>query len=223
MNAFLSFSIICSIAHTIFIAVQRLLAVIFPLKIRQIFRKGRFYALLAFTWIICGTFGSVIEFITDDDLGLISKIILISGTTLIVLYAGITYAASRRDKSLQNGSQVHNKNRNTTIFLHSFLVTLSFVACFLPVAILGVCMDMDFTVVGFIITDCGLLTLNPFIDSMVYFYVMYFKRRRRAASALAKYSKGIVNVSYVTGETELADHTVIGAEQANAKPYIIGQ
>ena len=220
VNAALSFSIICSIAHTIFIAVQRLLAVIFPLKIRQIFRKGRFYALLTFMWIACGAFGIIIHFITVHDLDLISRIILVSGTTLIVLYAGITYVASRRDTRLQNASQVHNNSRNTTIFLHSFLVTLSFVGCFLPIAVSNLFMDLG---VGAAVTVDSLLTLNPFIDSTVYFYVMYFQRRRKSTSALAKYSKGIVNVSYVTGETEQADQTVIEAEETIAKPYIISK
>ena len=220
VNATLSFSIICSIAHTIFIAVQRLLAVIFPLKIRQIFRKGRFHALLAFMWITCGAFGIIVHFVIVHDLDLISRIILVSGTTLIVLYTGIAYVASRRDTRLQNASQVHNNSRNTTIFLHSFLVTLSFVGCFFPLAVSNLFMNLG---VSATVTIDSLLTLNPFIDSTVYFYVMYFQRRRRSTSALAKYSNGIVNVSYVTGETEQADQTVIEAEEKMAKPYIIGQ
>ena len=135
INIFLNLSITTMFNHTILIAAQRLIAVVYPLKVKIILSKRRFHVLLALTWISACVYGIGIVFITKDFVQVDCYLILISGIILIILYAAISYTTYWKDKDLYNFTYREERGRSRSVLLHSFLVAMAFIVCFFPFAI----------------------------------------------------------------------------------------
>ena len=220
MTKALDFAVITMFTHIIFIAVQRLLAVIYPLRINWLLRRSRFYFLLAFTWVTACFYGLISDLVNVDHMRVNSYTILVSGSALIALYTGISYTTTRNGRSLQNAGQVHNRRRNSTVLLHSFLVTMNFVTCFFPFAIVYLFVTPER--ISSLVIDM-LVALNPLLDSVAYFYMRHCTRKQTRPRIMARYVRGIVNVSYVPGQTEATEPAKNGVLLTSVKPYTIGQ
>ena len=162
--------------HTVFIAAQRLIAVVYPLKIKIILSKRRFHVLLALTWISACVYGIGIVFITRDFVQVDCYLIVISGIILIILYAAISYTTCWKDRDSYNLTYGEERGRSRSVLLHSFLVTMAFIICFYPFAIHVLFFN---SLEPILILFESLLSANRLLDSLVYFYMKYHCRGRK--------------------------------------------
>ena len=175
----INFSVIASFNHIIFIAAQRLLVVMFPLRIRVLFDGQRFNILLVLTWFLAAVYCVLSAAVfMSEYLKVNSYMIMISGIILVLLYAVLSYQTRKRDHILQDSVHVGTRVQNRTILLHAILVTAVFLVCFYPFAITYLYIVHGF--VTAVICDL-LITINPLLDAIIYFYIGYFRRIRTVA------------------------------------------
>ena len=182
INIFLNLSITTMFNHTILIAAQRLIAVVYPLKVKIILSKRRFHVLLALTWISACVYGIGIVFVMKHFVRLDSYIILVSGIILIISYAAMSYTTYRKEKDSSNlTSHREERGRSRAVLLHSFLVTIAFVTCFFPFAINVLFFNSLKPI--FVLFE-SLLSINPLLDSLIYFYMKYCRGRQEPTMEL---------------------------------------
>lgn len=220
MTVSLNFTVITMFTHIIFIAVQRLLAVIYPLRIKWILRRSRFYILLTFTWVTACGYGLISVLAIVDYVRVNSYMILVCGSAIIALYTGISYTTRKESKNLQKTGQIHNRRRNSTVLLHSFLVTMNFITCFFPFAIVYLFVTPERF--SSLVIDM-LVTLNPLLDSVTYFYMRHCTRKQKPPRIMARYMRGILNVSYVPGQLEATEIAKPDVMLTSVKPYTVCQ
>ena len=220
MTKALDFTVITMFMHIIFIAVQRLLAVIYPLRIKLILSTNRFYLLLTLTWVTACFYGLINILVKVDHVRVNCYMILVFGSAIIALYTGISYTAAMKSRSLQSAGQIHSRRRNSTVLLHSFLVTMNFVTCFFPFAIVYLFVTPER--ISRLVIDM-LVTLNPFLDSVAYFYMRHCTTKLKPSRIMAKRFRGIVNKSYEPRETEATELSKSGVLLTSVKPYTISQ
>ena len=182
----LNFSVVASFNHIIFIAFQRMFAVIFPLSIRSIITSLRFKASLTFMWLAAIAYAVTCAFKAVDFLAVNSYTIFVSGIMLIVLYTVICYRAMKQTNAPPRSSIHGNRAQRHGVLLHSLFITLGFVVCFFPFAINYLFVPYDF--VSVLVADL-LVMLNTFINVLLYFFIIYFKSKRvnrRASTVVAQ-------------------------------------
>ena len=177
----LNFSVIASFNHIIFIALQRMFAIIFPLNIRSIITSRRFKISLAVMWLVAIGYAVTCAFESVDFLAVNSYTILVSGCLLIGLYFVICFRAMRQSHAPPRSSIHGNRSQRRSVLLHSLFVTLGFVVCFFPFAVNYLFVGYDFVAV--LVADL-LVMLNTFVDVFVYFLIRHLKiaRIKRSAS-----------------------------------------
>ena len=177
----LNFSVVASFNHIIFIALQRMFAVIFPLNVRSIITILRFKVCLILMWLSAVTYAVVCAFEAVDFLAVNSYTIFISGVLLISLYSVICYTTMRRSPLPLQASIHGNRSQRHSVLLHSFFITLGFVVCFFPFAVNYLFVSYDFVTV--LVADL-LVMLNTFIDVLVYFFIRHIKKRLHRKSTI---------------------------------------
>ena len=176
MNILLNCFAIIMFNHTILIAAQRLIAVVYPLRVKIILNKRRFYVLLALTWILGCTYGIGIVFAVKNFIQVNCYVVFVSGIALITLYAGLSYTTHRQDKGSRHLTHREDRSRSWAVLLHSFLVTSAFIICFFPFAIHYLFFLKTLKPI-FILFDL-LVSINPLLDAMVYFYMKHCRRNK---------------------------------------------
>ena len=194
----LNFSIVASFNHIIFIALQRMCAVIFPFNVHSIITSLRFKVCLTLLWLTAIAYAVVCAFESVDFLAVNSYTIFVSGILLISLYSVICYTAIRGAPSHPQLSVHGNRPHRYSVLLHSFLITLGFVVCFFPFAVTYLFVAYDFTTV--LIADL-LVMFNTFIDVLVYFLIQYIKKRlvKKSTITTTVRRRHVSGTSVVTG------------------------
>lgn len=178
----INFSIVASFNHIIFIALQRMFAVIFPLSIRSIITNRRFNACLALMWLTAIAYAVTCTFKAVDFLAVNSYTILLSGLVLIGLYSLVCIKTMRKSRPRLS---IHgNRAQGHGVLLHSIFISLGFVVCFFPFAINYLFVTYNF--VSVLVADV-LVMLNTFVNVMVYFLMRYRRvtRKRRTLSNIS--------------------------------------
>ena len=166
------FSTASSFMHVIFIAVQRLCAVIYPTKFNKIFTKPHAVLAMVTIWVISAGFALLSEF-EVIPLSSMEIVMLSYGAALVAMYTAICYQMWKR-KKMPRGTNSRHMNR--VVIMHSFVVMLIFVICVLPYAITRFFSKKS---IFYAICD-NLFALNPFFDSVIYFFINHFRKRKAA-------------------------------------------
>ncbi len=177
MMSALLFSLTSSFTHLIFIAIQRVLAVTFPLKIKVILTKSKSFLILAALWAFSLT-PALTNYFHPKIFGTVPYITILTAVTLLITYSIICYKA-RKQNSLNNMNEAMRRRRQQTdkeVLVYSIAVTTVFIVCNLPKTI-----SMFLHPPVYLMAVCDVLyTSNPFIDPLLYFAWSFLKRKRRA-------------------------------------------
>ena len=176
MNILLTCSTTTMFNHTILIAAQRLIAVVYPLRVKIIMSKRRLHVLLSLTWVLGCTYGIGLVFGVEKFVRVNCYMIFVSSIELIILYSGIAYTTYQKNKGSQALTHHEDRSRSGAVLLHSFLVTTAFIICFVPFSVhyLFVLKKLKPT---FILFDL-LVSMNPLVDAIVYFYMKHCRRKQ---------------------------------------------
>ena len=122
---------LCSAFHMILIAVQRLVAVLFPLKISIWITRKRAIITFLFLWMISNAFPIPIHLGETTFQRFLNYTPLISAGAILLCYIIINYKTMTRRRI----SVSQNTTQNLHILLYSICVTAIFFACTLPYTI----------------------------------------------------------------------------------------
>ena len=177
-----------ALSHIVFIAIQRLLAVHFPLRFRQLFTTKVTWFLIVLIWLV-----SIIIFllswlipIDGDEDRKVSYFMLIFGLTLVVCYLWMLnslHNQCRLSKQLRNSNNAaFGTIRNWKLLLNSIGVTCIFLAFMCPYAISSI-KGEDFTH-RFLFSS--FIAIRTLIDPLVYFFITLCDACLRSAGAQKK-------------------------------------
>ncbi len=176
LTASIVFSMTLSFSHVVFVALQRMLAVAFPLRVKRIITKSRCYIILAFLLIISVGLASMRFFYIEVSV-VLSLLAIVVGIMLIVMYSVICFKTMRRSIEINfSEAQRRCQQSDTEVLLYSIAITIVFITCNYPISLKNF---IDYPQLIFTVSNV-LFGLNPFLDTMLYFVWSYYKRRRRA-------------------------------------------
>ena len=164
------FSMAISFYLTLFIAIQRLLAVYLPLKFRIYFTRRRCCYCLAFAWTM--------SFLTTMqaylwDFRIFAFGLITCGCLLIVCYIAICCTVYKRQKLYSAVAQNQNQRSRRTL-MHCVSITITFIVCTFPFAISTTKMKEMHILPG---VNTFLMILNPLFNSLLYFVSSRSKQR----------------------------------------------
>ena len=167
----LIFSQTVSFSHLIFIALERFVAVFYPIRLADVFSRRRCILGLAVIWFLSAIPSIVFQF--TRKVHSFKLIIQICALSLIIFYTAICIKVNRRPKFMtpRNGAS-SRRSKNRKLVIHAVAVTLGFIICAFP----------------FCLSDPGdklnlwiavlMLNCNSSIDSLLYFLLQYYTSRR---------------------------------------------
>ena len=174
-DIFFEFTIFCfiaSILHVILITAERLCALFFPLKYRQVVtNKGiRWPILIIWMTSLSGSLVHALVLNGKQSDKAIGIMIVVSSGILCVMYSIIAI----KILYLKRRSMFKSK-RDRIVLMNSLAVTISFLVCLLPLAfgLLGV--DKSSKSTGLL---SSLVAVKLLLDPLLYFYVSFWKTRR---------------------------------------------
>ncbi len=179
--AAITFSFTSSFTHIVFIAIQRVIAVAFPLKVKHMITKTRCYIALAVLWI-----ASALPVFVIAQINIVSGLTslaytgIITETALTFVYSIICFKTFRRDitNDFRDETQRRRQKSDREVLLYSVAITVAFIICNFPLSIQGF---LGYRVhYHFAYAFHALYSLNPFLDTLLYFLWSYYKRRRQA-------------------------------------------
>ncbi len=169
----ISFSLAASFFHVIFIAVMRLLALVFPLRIKCIITKSRCKLILLLLWLLAIAFVTIYYFIIKGKLGAI--LIIITSVILLVAYSFICYRMKGRyDIDNNDATRRYRQQSDRDVLVYSMALAFTFCICYMP-ASMSHFMKMSPRMQEIAIF---LYSVNPFLDPLLYFFASHCKRRR---------------------------------------------
>ena len=177
-RACLQFSVISSIFHLVFIAIERVFAVVSPMKFRTRFTTTHCYEAIAVVWILSLTCSLINFFATPSDV--IGFVVLASEVLLVVTYSIICRSVKKHNNATQRlHTSAHQRSsafRGT--FFYAVYMTVAFILCTLPSALYAtrIVKRMDASYVHE--WARWMFYLNPTVDSLLYFY---FKKGKSPA------------------------------------------
>ncbi len=169
----LTFSFVASFTHVVFIALQRLIAVTFPLQAKRIITNYRCRLITTLLWI----FSVLIAAVDLFQFGKVfSYIATVAGIAVVVIYTFICYKV-KQSSFINHQDQDSDRQTENRVLVNSLAVTVIFIVCFLPCSLSMIISRNSRSSIVFDI----LLSMNPFLDSMVYFMSRYYSRRATAS------------------------------------------
>ena len=173
----LSFSINSSIWHSVFIAIQRFLAVFFPTRFRIYFTRKHCIAGLIVVWML-SILQSALPYIGMTIYFCLPVFLIICDACLITFYVMICCRVyfKRRQVSSAMASSRHHQNNWT--LQYSVLVTIAFIFCTFPYAVVHLRIIVGGPTLSFesqleLVVTSSILYLNPALDSVLFFIANY--------------------------------------------------
>ncbi len=174
--AAITFSQASSFTHVAFIAIQRVTAVIFPFKVKQIISKSRCYSILALTWIISIALAIFVYF--DKNLGqkVLASIGLSIGFALIAIYTLVCYKTMQQSivNNISGDIQAIRRQSDRRVLKYSVAITVVFVICTYPASLNEFIAYPRFLHIA----SDFLYVINPLLDTLLYFMSSYCRRKR---------------------------------------------
>ena len=184
----LFFSMGTSFVHIIIIAVQRLFAVFMPFRYKSSFRYKHCLILLISVWILFFGVG-VIGYFFIKLLWYATYIMSLTVCGVLILsYTAIViknYRADRRREVLvinRDSEHIKNLPKVTHKILNlSIAVTVAFLLCTFPHAIFYLFLKLHMAMYH---TVNSAISINPFLDSIIYFFFYRDRKKRGHATGL---------------------------------------
>ena len=129
-------SLLSSQSHLMSIAVQRLIAVKYPLQCKRYLTQRRCIMVLAFIWLLSLNLPWVLRLINHAKISFSSS--FICAPTLVLSYAYISFRMVRRKNIAATSS-----NSGGTVIWFSLAITLTFLICKLPAVVLYLTMNFS--------------------------------------------------------------------------------
>ena len=176
------FSNLSSFMHLVFIAIQRAIATIYPLKFKQISFGLRFFFVLILVWFFSAILISLVVF-KLLSLGAIGYFGMTAFIAILILYVIICHQVIKQRKSISSTSRSGVQRSSFLVLFHSLAVTVTFVVCVVPAAIYAALQFPGGSPAFAAVTS--LLVINPLLDPLVYFFVSHYRSKRRMSSQAA--------------------------------------
>ena len=181
----LDLSLVTSLLHVVFIAVQRLFAVIRPLLLHVMFTKSRCRLGLACIWLIsliyCG-WSSWAKSAGSGSLIVTAYLIVSSAMLLIPSYSLICYHIYYKRKKSNN-----RRRQQCTVIAYPIFVTAAFIICTVPLAIAFFKLYVPCNFYQFIIPR-WFLYVNSIFDPILYFLFKDCRIRKSARKLSARFT-----------------------------------
>ncbi len=182
LNSAVAFSLISSFAHVVFIALQRAIAVTFPLRVKQIITRSRCYVILIIIWVISISSALCVYFYISISF-VMPHLAVITGISLIIVYSVICYQTTRQrivNHGTSSDVQRRRQQLDREVLLYSVAIHIVFIICNFPMA---VHIFLGYPVIhSYAYAAHTLYSLNPLLDTLLYFAWSYHKRRRAGVS-----------------------------------------
>ena len=174
LASLVGFSIYSSLFHSIFIAVQRIYAVLLPIKFRIHFTLEVCLVSLVIIWVVSLTLSVLVIYLRNFTGH--PYILLAASGVLVLCYTLICYRVrlQRSRVSISANSRQQNDSTCRTL-VYSVLVTAAFLLCTLPTAVY--ILNRSISVFALKFTEL-MLTLNPVVDSLLYFAFSHMSLKR---------------------------------------------
>lgn len=165
-----------SILHMIFIAVQRLVAVRFPLQVNLILNRTRSAAILLSIWTLAFAYGYVVARVFTKDAPTANSVsVFATAFVLSSLYVAIGHKISKENRIRLQKTQSKHNVKNRLVLFHSLLITVAFLVAYIPFAVYKLFL-VSTSLPFFIFTI--LLTCSPIFNSFVYFKMQHVGRTK---------------------------------------------
>ena len=175
----INYSLFCSLFHVVFIALQRLMVVFFPLKFKVMATKARCIISLAAVWVFSGGFLSLGHLKKSRAISeFYGYFIIALGGLLVIIYIAICYRVFKSAKVRL--APKRDETSSQRLAVHAVAVTTIFIVCNFPYASLQLRGIVPFTYSWSLRV---ILALNPLLDSVVYFFAVYCRNKRSMDAA----------------------------------------
>ena len=166
------FSQTVSFGHLTFIALERFVAVFYPMRLADVFSRKSCILGLAAIWFL-SAIPSVVFQLTHK-LHAFKLIIQMCALSLIIFYTAICIKVNRRPKFVTPRNGVSSqRSKNRKLVIHSLSVTLGFIICAFPYCLSDLEDRLNLRI------PLLLLNCNSSIDPLLYFLLQYCTRRRK--------------------------------------------
>ena len=203
----LYFSLTSSFLHIFFIAIQRLLAIWFPMKFQRMFSKMRCMIVFLVLWAV----SAVLAVLEDQEISglgidfIFADGIFVFGVLIMLVYAVICYRLYKpRASIIPTSVRRARSSSNRRIIVHSFVVSMVFISCTFPFAIV----KLEHIDGGTHQISHGLLVLNPFLDSLLYFMMNYCKGERNCLKKCFHLSSGSEDTTVASAAVMPTEHPI---------------
>ena len=172
----LDLSIITSLVHVIYIAIQRLFAVLCPIKFQLLFTKFRCMLGLLLIWLLAVSYcvwSSLEKQKGTPTFFILSVTILVCNALLILSYVVICFKVVKSRTHPRSRSRLESK-----VLCNSILVASAFIICTIPFTLQHLEVLRPTTFYQFII-PVWFLFLNVVLDPFIYFLFKYAKVSRQ--------------------------------------------
>ena len=168
------FSVYSSLFHSIFIAVQRIYAVLLPIKFRIHFKSAVCLVSLVVIWIasLCM---SVVVIYREKPFGHSYIILAISGILPLFYCIICCRLRSQRSRVFISTTTRQQNDSSCRTFIYSILVTAAFLFCTLPIAVY--IQSRSTSIIALKFTEL-MLSLNPVADSLLYFAFSHMSQKK---------------------------------------------
>ncbi len=168
------FSLTSTFCHVVFIALLRVIALMFPLRVKQLITKTRSKIILAFLWLLSISLVVISYFTIRDEL--CAYLAIITSGILLLAYSVVCCRMCKQSTVLNNEStQRYRQQTDKDVIIYSMALTFIFCLCNIPAA-LYYFMKMPYFVPYI---NVFLYSINPFLDTLLYFFSSYCRQRRR--------------------------------------------
>ncbi len=172
-NTAIFFSFSSSFFHIIFIAAIRVIALLFPLRVRQIVTRSKCLIILALVWLSSVGLLLFSHFVVGLLLAPYLKIWTLC--SLVLAYSIICFAMRRR-LAIQGNDQMQRNQQQSerSVLIYSMVLTFTFCLCTIPESLTyfikhSLIMSYFSTI---------LYSLNPLFDTLLYFFTRYCRQNK---------------------------------------------
>ena len=201
------FSQTASFSHLIFIALERFVAVFYPMRLAGVFSRKHCISGLVIIWVSSAAPAVTFQFTHTGNFN--KLIVQVCALSLIIVYAAICIKISMRPKFVT--PSVGSSSRpatNKRLIIHSISVSLAFIIFAFPYSLTDMRKETEHRV------PVLLLISNSSIDPLLYFLLQYCARRRRenitGSSSLSEKNRFSLNwrQNPMTGESSKSSKAI---------------
>ncbi len=152
------------------------MAVAFPFKVRRIVTKSRCYIILALMWIVSVALAIAVLFAYKLGFMALGGAGIAIGIALMILYS-VVYYKTMNQSIVDNASENMQRRRRQSereVLTYSIAVTVVFIVCNYPKGLDHFIKFPLYLQIAFNF----LFSVNPLLDTLLYFMLSYCKRRR---------------------------------------------